>query len=334
MSSNEERAPLGAVPDSASPQTDGTPADDSVDDTAAAEPGVAAAATDAAAHPHDALSPAVRRLVRQFDLDITGIHGTGPDGRIRVGDVMGLLTGRTDTGNRDAAPRAATVDALAEASDAEPDIDSAPEPSLPLDAASVRGPHSAVPTTSVFECDVSRVLSHRKRLRRENAEMLTLASYVLTALASAIEATPELAAGSPVRFGVWLTAADGELRSALVDLPSPLPEPLGERARAFDTALRTNLDADVASANLLVHSYGESGSLLATPTAIGAGHAASIGVGRVRRELVVRVIDGVETPRVAARCYVSISFHDDRIAFQRANRAMADAVRILESWPE
>jgi len=40
----------------------------------------------------DGLSPAVRRLVRQYDLDITGIHGTGPDGRIRVGDVIGICT--------------------------------------------------------------------------------------------------------------------------------------------------------------------------------------------------------------------------------------------------
>jgi hypothetical protein len=178
------------------------------------------------------------------------------------------------------------------------------------------------------------VLSHRKRLRRENAELLTLASYVLSALASAVEETPELAAGMPVRFGVWLTTADGELRSALVDLPSPLPQSLEERARALDTALRTNLDADVEAANLLLHSYGESGSLLATPTSIGAGHAASIGLGRVRRELVVRTIDGVETPRVAARCYISVSFFDDRIAFQRANRALANIVRILERWPD
>jgi hypothetical protein len=178
------------------------------------------------------------------------------------------------------------------------------------------------------------VLAHRKRLRRENTELLTLASYVLTALTSAIEATRELASGSPLRFGVWLTTADGELRSSLVEPPSPLPDSLEERARALDVALRTHLDADVSSATLLVHSYGESGSLLATPTAIGAGHAASIGIGRVRRELVVRVIDGVETPRVAARCYISVSFHDDRIELHRANRALADTVRILESWPE
>ena len=41
--------------------------------------------------PADTLSPAVRRLVRQYDLDITGIHGTGPEGRIRVGDVISVL---------------------------------------------------------------------------------------------------------------------------------------------------------------------------------------------------------------------------------------------------
>ena len=46
----------------------------------------------------DTLSPAVRRLVRQYDLDITGIHGTGPAGRIRVGDVIGMLGGRDGAG--------------------------------------------------------------------------------------------------------------------------------------------------------------------------------------------------------------------------------------------
>jgi len=47
-------------------------------------------------NPDDTLSPAVRRLVRHYDLDITGIHGTGPSGRIRVGDVIGMLGSRAD----------------------------------------------------------------------------------------------------------------------------------------------------------------------------------------------------------------------------------------------
>jgi pyruvate/2-oxoglutarate dehydrogenase complex dihydrolipoamide acyltransferase (E2) component len=278
--------------------------------------------------PRDALSPAVRRLVRQFDLDVTAIHGTGPEGRIRVSDVMSLLNGRTDTGNRDAP--------LREGADGAPlEVEAAPETPLPLPTAPAAAPpHSAVPTSSVFECDMSRMLAHRKRLRREHSELLTTTSYVLTALASALEATPELAADTPVRFGLWLTTPDGELRSSLVDLPEPMPEALEERARAFDLALRANLDADLAPANLLVHAYGESGSVLATPTPIGPGHVASVGIGRIRRELAVRVVDGAETPRVAARSYVSLSFLDERVGFQRANRALADIVRILESWPD
>ena len=83
-----------------------------------------------------------------------------------------------------------------------------------------------------------------------------------------------------------------------------------------------------------MHHYGESGSLLATPTPIGAGHAASVGIGRVRREIVVRTVDGAETPRVAARCYLSLSFLADRVPLHHANRALAGAVAILEAWPE
>ena len=61
----------------------------------------------------------MRRLVRQFDLDITGIHGTGPAGRIRVGDVMGLLGGRTDSGNRDVPARLLPEDDVTPLDDAE-----------------------------------------------------------------------------------------------------------------------------------------------------------------------------------------------------------------------
>jgi hypothetical protein len=186
--------------------------------------------------------------------------------------------------------------------------------------------------TTVFDCDVSRVLSHRKRLREENVEMLTT-SYVLTALAAALDATPEITGGAHPKFGVALTTVDGEQRSALLDTATVAWDiSLDARVRAFDEALRANLDADVTAANLLVHHYGEGGSLLATPTPIGAGHAASVGIGRVRREIIVRTVDGVEAPRVAARCYVTLSFLPTHVSLEHANRALAETVRIVESW--
>ena len=310
MSSNEERTPLGAAPEDASSQNGEPPPE------RAAEPPV---------DPAETLSPAVRRLVRQFDLDITGIHGTGPAGRIRVGDVMGLLNGRTDSGNRDAPARPGTA-----GSNLELDADDA---AAAESVAALTAATAHVPTSTIFDCDLGRVLAHRKKLRGEEIELLTT-SYFLTALAAALDAAPEITAGHAPRFGVLLTTTDGGLRSALLDTAAvSWDSSLDERVRAVDAALRANIDAEVSAANLLVHHYGESGSLLATPTPIGAGHAASVGIGRVRREIAVRTNDGVETPRVATRCYLSLSFFEHRVPLHHANRALAAATGILESWP-
>lgn len=279
--------------------------------------------TEDEANPDETLSPAVRRLVRQFDLDITAIHGTGPSGRITVSDVMSLLGGRTDSGKRDAPARATPAEAQASAEDG-----------AQAEAAAHSAAAVEIPTSTIFDCDLSRVLAHRKRLRGDNVELLTT-SYFLTALAATLGVAPGVTAREAALFGILLTTSDGERRSALVDTAGISPDAaLDERVRALDAKLRANLDADVKEADLLVHHYGDSGAVLATPTPIGAGHAASVGIGRVRREIVVRTVEGVESPRVAALCYVTLSFLPSRIPFERANQLLGHAVRLLEQWPE
>jgi hypothetical protein len=231
---------------------------------------------------------------------------------------MSLLGGRTDSGKRDAPRRAPPAEASSDdgaalAAEAETAVE--------------------IPTSTVFDCDLSRVLAHRKRLRGENVELLTT-SYFLAALAAVLDTGPELVGAAPL-LGVLRSTADGELYSALVDTAKvSAGTTIDERVRLLDAELRANLDTDVTDADLLVHHHGEAGSLLATPTPIGAGHAASVGIGRVRREIVVRAVDGVESPRATARCYVTLSFLPSRIAFERANHLLAHAVRVLEQWPE
>ncbi|MEL7310706.1 MAG: 2-oxoglutarate dehydrogenase complex dihydrolipoyllysine-residue succinyltransferase [Pseudomonadota bacterium] len=58
-------------------------------DTGSDAPAAAAAVTSESAH--DKLSPSVRRLVEEHDLDPSRIKGTGRDGRITKGDVMNHL---------------------------------------------------------------------------------------------------------------------------------------------------------------------------------------------------------------------------------------------------
>lgn len=296
-----------------------------------AAPGPPASSGSAAPPSVDDLSPAVRRLVRQFDLDVTGIHGTGPSGRIRVSDVMDMLGGRTDSGNRDVAPRPPPpefdepLEMLEGASAASEPRPVAPAPTSALATES---------TTTVFDCDLGRVLTHRRRLRDNNIDVL-LTSYFLTAVAEALPAAPELTGGASGRLGTLLSAGASAPRTALLDLaPSEGDAVLEQRLRSIDAALRANIDTAIADASLLVHHYGESGSSLATPTPIGTDHAASVGIGRVRREIDVRSIDGADTPCVAARCYLTLSFVASRIELHRANRFLAHAVRVLEEWPE
>ena len=316
------------------------------DDAAAENAGMQPDSSEAGStrNPDETLSPAVRRLVRQFDLDVTGIHGTGPSGRIRVGDVMGLLAGRTDTGKRDAPARIAPTDpdevqsadeAAIDTAGTTPEPQPAAEPATATEPPAVAAPaaHTTVPTTTVFECDMSRVLAHRRKLRRDNVELLTT-SYFLTALAAALDKVPELAAGEAPRFGVSLTTTDGRVRTSVLEVPDTLPSSLDERVCAVDITLRANLHSPLEHSNVLVHHYGESGSLLATPTPIGEGHVASVGIGRLRRDIVIRVVDGAESPRIAACCNVSLSFYLDRVPLHDANRALAAAVAILENWPE
>lgn len=285
----------------------------------------------------DELSPAVRRLVRQFELDVTGIQGTGPAGRIRVSDVIAMLGGRTDSGNRDAVPRPPPpqYDDEEDAVEGErPAVEEDRAPAPRSDARVASQAASAAPTTTVFDCDLGRVLVHRTRLRDGNVDVL-LASYFLTAIAEALPAAPELTSGTAAHLGLLLAAGDGAPRRSVVDVAaSDGAAVLEQRLRSIDAALRANIDSALDGANLLVHHYGESGSLLTTPTPVAADHSASIGIGRVRREIVVRNIDGTESPRIAARCYVTLSFLADRIDLHRANRFLAHAVRVLEQWPD
>ena len=287
-----------------------------------AEPGIDPATT---------LSPAVRRLVRQYDLDITGIHGTGPSGRIRVGDVMSMLGARTDvsarleTAARDAQPADRDI--------AGGEATGASKPTGPSAAPQI----ASQPMTTVFECDLSRVLSHRKQLRQSGTDAL-LTSYYVVGCAAALRAVPEIgardadAAALP-RFGVLLASAEGELRSTLVDANLAADGSLDERLQAFERALRSSEDDDLGAASLMVHHYGMSGSLLATPLPLGAGQAATIGIGRVRRSIVIKTADGEEAPRVAAMCYVTVTFAPERVSLERANRFLAHLVRALEHWP-
>jgi pyruvate/2-oxoglutarate dehydrogenase complex dihydrolipoamide acyltransferase (E2) component len=273
----------------------------------------------------DALSPSVRRLVRQYELDVTAIHGSGPHGRIRVADVMALIGGRTHAPELEPEPRARAFP-LEQPPRAEALGAAAVDP-----AALERG----VPVTMIFECDLGRVLANQKLLREQGQDVV-LTSYFAVACSGALSllhgVRPE---DSPADLGLSVAAADGTTASTLLrearDQPfATINAELAALLGHSETATRNEPLDDIA---IVLYHHGLSGSLIALPTPLAAGQRASLGIGAVRRVVAVKNVNGEESARIAAHCYLSVSFFPDTIELSQANLFLNEWLRTLERWP-
>ena len=141
------------VPDSAAPAPTAAPAAASAEAPKAAT----ASAPSPAANGHDKserifASPLAKRVAKEIGIELKGIHGSGPNGRIVRGDVEAARAAPA------AAPTAvAPAPAKAEAPAAKP----APTPA-PAKAAAITAPHNLVPHTSMRRVIAKRLTESKQ----------------------------------------------------------------------------------------------------------------------------------------------------------------------------
>lgn len=264
----------------------------------------------------DTLSPSVRRLVKQYDLDVKSIHGTGPAGRIRIADVMATLGGRV-------APSSTPTPS--------PSVDSATEEdagdSLTSTFSQVQTARSFArhhPATTVFECDMTNAWARLKRQREREVDVVPTAYYV-AALLKALGGWDLCSPNGDL--GVVIPAGDGETNTVLLE------NPLDLSFTEINDRLRDTQSDDTEQATWLIHHHGLGGSIVALPTPLGEAQKLSLGIGKLRRVIAIKNVDGNDAPRAAAQCYLSLSFHPDEIELADANRLLAACVGVLETWP-
>jgi pyruvate/2-oxoglutarate dehydrogenase complex dihydrolipoamide acyltransferase (E2) component len=281
----------------------------------AAEPAVSDPATtrgqtpDAANRDRVRATPLVRRLAQELGVELEGLHGTGPQGRVTEEDVRGATAGRGQTPDVSAEGRREPLRGVRR-----------------LVAEHMSRAHREVPpVTWVEECDFG------------NVELKRLVPTVLKAVAESLKEFPELNARLEGDEIVYLDRYDlGVAVQTDQGLVVPVVRGCDERtvdeladelARLADAARAGELKPEeLRGSTFTVTSAGKLGGLLTTPI-VNHPEVAILSVGRIADRPVVR--DGEITIRPVGT--IAITFDHRVLDGIRAAEFGLDVIHRLEA---
>lgn len=264
----------GAV--SAAPTADTPASAEPVAEAVETPVSVAANAVDDGASAHK-LSPAVRRMVEEHDLDPGLIKGTGKDGRLTKGDVIDHLDGQRES-----------TTGLDYETPAQPSLgDSRTEQRVPMSRLRARiaerlveAQATAAMLTTFNEVDLTEVMALRKRYKEpfqaKHGAKLGFMSFFIKASVAALKRFPAVNAsveGNDILYhdyfdiGIAVSSERGLLvpvlrdvdRLGFADIEQSLND-LGERARTGSISME-----ELTGGTFTITNGGVFGSMLSTP---------------------------------------------------------------------
>ncbi len=298
------------------------------------------------------ISPLVRRLAREHNLDLSLIKGTGAGGRITKQDVEAYLA------QRKAASMAASAEAPAPAPPPAEKVEPVPPagaPKIRVEAMStmrqkiaehmVYSKRTSAHVTTVHRVDVTTIVKVRTALKEEFRERygfpLTYMPFFTRAAAQALREFPIVNASidgtnivyhNEIHIGIAVALDNGlivpVIRNAdalsIVGLQRAIVD-LAGRARA-----KKLKPEEVQGGTFSITNFGSFGSLLATPV-INQPNVAILGVGAITKEPVVTPDDAIAIRSV---CFLSLTFDHRLIDGALADQFTARIKQILENWNE
>lgn len=298
------------------------------------------------------LSPSVRRLLIDTDMNPAGLTGTGRGGRLTSGDIEREADRRRRASVTTRLPHAGAVGvARTQTPVASP-------------RAGTRVPHSAMRrriaehmvhslataphVTALFEADFGAILAHRdahKAAFQQQDVHLTLTAYFVMAAVEAMTAVPVvnsrwhddfLEVFDDVNIGVGTALGDKGLIVPVVHRAQTLSLiDVAARLQHTTAAARagTLSPADIQGGTFTISNHGVSGSLTAVPIVINQPQAAILGVGAVQTRVVVREVHGTDAILIRPMSYVTLSIDHRAIDGAQTNAWLTRFVQAIEHWP-
>ena len=289
----------------------------------------------------ESLSPAVKKLIKEHNVDPARITGTGRGGRITHDDVMAYLASAPTSAAASNKPATATsTDSLVGRR--------VPHSSMRRSIAAhmVESMLRTAPhVTAIFEVNMAPVIAHREKHKEafeKKGARLTFTAYFVQATVAAIRAVPEvnsrwhddsLEIFDECNIGV-ATAIEGGLivpvlrHAEKLDLEGTARAlgDLTERARS--NSLKPN---EVQGGTFTITNHGVSGSLIATPI-INQPQSAILGLGKLEKRPVVVEQNGRDEIIIEPRIYLTLTIDHRGLDGFQANKFLSSFVRTLEEY--
>jgi len=310
------------------------------------------------------LSPLVRKMARDNNIDLSQVKGTGAGGRITKQDVEAYLAQQQAAPARAAAPPAQTtpqptVPKPQAAPPAKASADyvppAAPTPAKvrvePMSAMRIKiaehmvmSKRTSAHVTTIHKVDMTRVAKVRERLKADFQARyglsLTYLPFVTSAAVEGLRAFPVVNASiegtnilyhNEINVGIAVALENGLIVPVIRNADEK--NVLGLQRAIADLAARARsrqLKPDeVQGGTFSITNFGSFGSIVATPV-INQPQVAILGVGSVEKTPVV-IDDAIA---IRSICYLSLTFDHRLIDGALADQFTGKVKAVLENWSE
>ncbi|MDF3280284.1 2-oxoglutarate dehydrogenase, E2 component, dihydrolipoamide succinyltransferase [Gordonia sp. N1V] len=305
------------------------------------------------------VTPLVRKLAAENDIDLSSLKGTGVGGRIRKQDVLAAAEAK-----KAPEPASSPAPAAAPAPAATP---AASSPEVKPELAALRGTtqkinrirqitakktreslQTSAQLTQVFEVDMSKIVSLRKAAKESfkasEGVNLTFLPFIAKAVVEALKAHPNVNASidedkkeityyDKVHLGIAVDTEQGLLSPVIHNADDLSIAGLARAIADIAARARTNgLKPDeLAGGTFTITNIGSQGALFDTPILV-PPQAAMLGTGAiVKRPVVITGDDGSESIAVRSMSYLPLTYDHRLIDGADAGRFLTTIKKRLEA---
>jgi pyruvate dehydrogenase E2 component (dihydrolipoamide acetyltransferase) len=342
------KAPAAAAPPPPQPAIPAAPAPAEARSPAQEAPAPAPPPPAAVEEPKEAgglLSPLVRRMARENNLDLSKVSGTGAGGRITKDDVEAYMKkGAAAPAPAPAAPAAPSVPIGQAQPTAKTRIEPMSNMRIKIAEHMVMSKRTSAHVTTVHRVDMTRVAKMRAKHKEDFAARygmsLTFLPFVARATVEALRTYPIVNASidgtniiyhNEINLGIAVALENGLIVPVIRNADEK--NVLGLQRSIVDLASRARAKQlkpdEIQGGTFSITNFGSFGSVFATPV-INQPQIGILGVGTVEKVPVV-VDDAIA---IRSQCYLALTFDHRLIDGALGDQFTAKVKSVLENWSE